>query len=119
MPRQTSLRPDFIETAADLYARGFTYDEVIKATGVPERTFYRWMEKGRAGKAPYRQLWQAIEAARISRWYRLIGVIEAAALKSWQAAAWLLERECPQRWASPEVKLKHLLSEQSVEIVDE
>jgi hypothetical protein len=42
-----------------------------------------------------------IEAARAEGEVRAIARIAAAATESWQAAAWLLERQYPDRWGRP------------------
>lgn len=85
--------------------------------GIAERSFYRWLQKGRQGKQPYSQLWQALERARPDRRIALLRKIEAAADRNWMAAAWILEREFPEMYAKPEVRLR-LAGNEQVEITE-
>lgn len=119
--KQTAMRLNdaIISAACDLYSRGFTHKEICAALNIPARTFYSWLERGRGGKQPYRRLVEGLEACKVQRWRHLLGIIEQAAVKTWTAAAWLLERECPERWASPEVRARLGLDTEPVEIADE
>jgi hypothetical protein len=48
---------------------------------------------------PYRSFRQSVEQARADAETRNIAIVATAAATNWQAAAWLLERTYPDRWA--------------------
>jgi hypothetical protein len=76
----------------------------IASAGVPQSTFYDWWKRGADGEpgdAPFREMRQRVERARAEGEVRNVGLIAAAAQESWQAAAWMLERSYPDRWARP------------------
>lgn len=50
------------------------------------------------------ELRDEIETARAEGELRSVARIAAAAVENWQAAAWLLERQYPDRWARPAVR---------------
>jgi hypothetical protein len=75
------------------------------AAGVAERTVYRWLAHGRQSDRHHvlhRWLLAALEQARAEAEVDLVVAMRRAARRgSWKAAAWLLEREYPQRWGPP------------------
>jgi hypothetical protein len=77
----------------------------IASAGVPQATFYRWWKRGGDGAgpadAPFREMRARVERARAEGEVRNVGIIANAAQESWQAAAWMLERSYPDRWARP------------------
>lgn len=66
-------------------------DVAARAAGVPV--------EGLSGDAAER-----IETARAEGEVRGIATIARAATENWQAAAWLLERQYPERWGRPAVR---------------
>lgn len=117
MARRTKLTPDIIEQAVELWKKGYMQKEIYGALGIDERTWFRWLEAGRDGKQPYAALVKAFEQARIERRIELVSKIQAAADKNWVCAAWILEREYPELYSRPELRLRHY--DEPVEIVDE
>ena len=81
------------------------YDEAACAlVGVSQQVFREWMRRGNPeGTAPldepFRRFRAEVEKARAESEARSVAVIANAAPKNWQAAAWLLERRWPERWA--------------------
>jgi hypothetical protein len=76
----------------------------LAAAGVPRRTFYDWWNRGQpAGTderdAPARLMRERVERARAEGEMRNVALIANAARENWQAAAWILERSAPERWA--------------------
>lgn len=117
LARQTRLTPTLVEEAASLFRQGYSQEEIYTVLDIPRRTWYHWLRRARDGKQPYVALLDAFEKARAERRVELLRKVEAAANRSWQAAAWLLEREWPERYARPELQLRQ--NAESVEIVDE
>jgi hypothetical protein len=66
--------------------------------GVSARTFYRWMERGRAADADpvFVEFVEDVEHALAEWEARDILVIGEAAKTDWRAAAWRLERRLPK-----------------------
>jgi hypothetical protein len=97
MPRPTKLTR---ETEARLVAgvrAGLTLRLACEVAGITPRTYQRWT----ASPCPeHRQLRDAVQRARAGCEADLLARVHLAALRgSWRAAAWLLERQAPERWA--------------------
>src|SRR5258708_1359871 len=76
------------------------YDAAAKYAGVPRRTFYRWLEKGRAAKnGRYRDSVDALEKARDDVQVACAAVWRKAAMNDWRAARSLLQTRFPEDWA--------------------
>ncbi len=103
MPYPSKFTPEVRERIVRLIAAGNPAVVAAEAAGVAERTFYAWLERGQqTGKAarPYREFRAAVQAARAEGEAILVTRIAKAATNgSWGAAAWLLERRWPERWA--------------------
>ncbi len=80
---------------------GLTHERSAQLAGINVRTFYLWRQKGLAGKAPvYVRFVQALKKAEVEGEAAAINeIVKAAKSGTWQAAAWLLERRHPDRWA--------------------
>lgn len=70
--------------------------------GVPERTFRDWMAWGRDGREPYATFAHAVEKGIAESEAQLLSTIKDASKKEWTAAAWIMERRFPERWARRE-----------------
>ena len=72
--------------------------------GVNKSTYYRWLEKGRAGKIkPYSDFLDAVEKARQKQRLKMIQ-FQIKAIDSWQALAWFLERKNPKHRAEKTIR---------------
>jgi Transposase len=100
--RPTTLDTDLTERIAAVVRAGGTVELAAVATGIGERTVYRWLQRGErtgAANAPYQAFRAAVERARAEAEVILVArMTKAAAAGSWRAAAWLLERQYPERW---------------------
>ena len=72
--------------------------------GIHPKTLARWLARGNPdgsdpADAPYRAFRQRVDQARAEGETRNVAIIAQAAAQNWQAAAWLLERQFPERWA--------------------
>jgi phage shock protein PspC (stress-responsive transcriptional regulator) len=99
MSRPTKLTR---ETEARLVAgvrAGLTVGIACEIVGISPRTYQRWMASGRP---EHRQLREAVQRARAGCEADLVARMHLAALRgSWRAAAYLLERQAPERWGRP------------------
>lgn len=78
------------------------YDETAcAAAGVSRQQFYAWLRRGRDDEPLYDAFLADVERARAEGESRNVMLIAQAAQANWQAAAWLLERRHPERWARP------------------
>jgi transposase len=79
---------------------GATLDAAAAANGVPHRTFFDWLARGRAeGAIPvYRDFADQIEQALGRMQLQKLGLIDKATTKEWTAAAWILERRFPDQF---------------------
>lgn len=104
--RPTKLDEQVIERIVDVIRAGGYTKTAVAAAGIGLSTFHDWLERGdpeRRSKAdqPFREFRDRIEQAKAEGEARNVALIANAARKDWKAAAWLLERHFPDRWAGP------------------
>jgi hypothetical protein len=103
--RKSLLTPELREILVLMFAVGNHKGVVLQATGVAERTYESWLQKGDPeGTEPenelYRRFRAEVEQAQAEGEVRNIAVITSAAQNgNWKAAAWMAERQAPERWA--------------------
>ena len=100
--RPTKLTPETQKSICDAIRAGNYQDVAAQYAGITAATFYNWMVKGEAGKKSYLEFFDAVKKAQADAEVRNVAIIGQAAQKTWQAAAWLLERRNPDRWANKE-----------------
>lgn len=101
--RKSVLDQELIARIAQMIRAGNYVEVACAAAGVSRQTFYNWLAEGEADKAApiYKEFRDRIDAARAEGEARNVALIAKAAAASWQAAAWMLERQYPDRWARP------------------
>ena len=104
--RPTLLNADMAERVLQVLRAGGYDVTAAAAGGVGTTQFYEWLRRGDpAGNdpkdAPHRAFRAQVEKARADAEVRSVALIANAAKTQWQAAAWLLERRYPDRWARP------------------
>jgi transposase len=80
---------------------GVSLEAAAGNAGVPKRTFFDWLARGREPNAKkiYRDLADQIEEALASFETTALARITKAGEEHWQADAWRLERKFPDRYA--------------------
>ena len=93
------------------YAAGATQEAVSQRTGVPVRTLTHWQGQGRIVRRQLAPVPAPVEPERpvpdvLARAEPglVAAIVTAAKGGHWQAAAWLLERAFPDRWARPDAR---------------
>ena len=82
-----------------LLAGGFLETSIVVG-GISKSTFYKWMKRGEREKSgPYREFMDAIKKALATAEVKFLNVIGTASGSQWQAAAWILERRWPKKFA--------------------
>jgi hypothetical protein len=102
--RPSKLTPEVVETLVQMLRAGNYVGVACHAVRITRQTFALWMKRGRSARpedAPYRDFRERVEQARAEGEVRNVTHIASAARESWQAAAWLLERQYPERWGRP------------------
>src|SRR5262245_7887604 len=103
--RPTKLDADVERALLRVLRAGGYLATAAHVAGVDPATLRRWMARGAHGTerrdAPYRALLAKIDQARAEAEARNVALIAQAATTNGQAAAWLLERQAPERWARP------------------
>lgn len=103
MGRPTKLTPERHKQIVDLVRAGNYPEIAAQAAGINAATYYRWMQKGEDGTAPYGEFREAIKEAQGTAEAHAVAIIRKAALDgTWQAAAWFLERSKAERWRRKE-----------------
>jgi hypothetical protein len=73
-----------------------------QAAGISRQAFGEWMRRGASGEKAderYRGFREQIELAKAEGEAANVARIAQAGRDDWHAAAWILERSAPQRWA--------------------
>ena len=108
--RPTKLDTEVGDQIIRILSAGGYVQTAVSVAGVAHRTFNDWMARGVSGlpeDEPYRVLRERVEEARGNAETRHVALISRAAAGNWQAAAWLLERQYPERWGRPERRKRH------------
>lgn len=97
---KTKLTPELQEQILEHLKLGM-YDTIAaEAVGISRQTFYRWIRRGKEEREGlYYDFAQAIEQGKAIGEADLLATIKRASNRTWQAAAWILERSRPERWA--------------------
>jgi len=84
----------------DALEAGNTYNNACALAGLGRTTFYRWMDESKTAPEghPLRDFRDTIKRACAIAENRHVLIIQKAAVHHWQAAAWWLERRCPQHY---------------------
>jgi alpha-galactosidase/6-phospho-beta-glucosidase family protein len=97
--RKTKLTPALQDKMIEALRVGAVHEDACQYAGIDHATFYRWLQKGEAGQAPYREFCEAIKEAEGKAVVGWLAEIERAARAgNWQAAAWKLERRRPKAY---------------------
>jgi hypothetical protein len=83
----------------DAVARSVPIATACKAEGIGRRTLYDWRARGAAGESPYAELEVQLQRSLALSESALLSFVTEGAAESWRAAAWLLERRFPKRYA--------------------
>ncbi len=109
--RRSKLTPAVQKKVCELIASGNFLKVAAQAAGIAERTFYDWLAKGEAEKAPrYVQFLQAVQEAAAKGETELLEQIRTAGESDWRANAWVLGRRFRERWrdeAAVEATVEH------------
>lgn len=93
------LTAEGIQTALKLCRAGLPDYQIAAVLGVSRETYSRWVNHPKTDNQ--RQLSHALKKADAEREAALVSRIMRASDDTWQAAAWLLERRYPERYAKP------------------
>jgi len=101
---KTTLTPQLQTTIIGQLQGGMHLSTVLAANGVGRSTFYDWRERGRpdrhrAEDQQFREFREQVERARAQGEIFLGMTIAAAGRHDPAWAAWMLERQYPERWA--------------------
>ena len=108
MPRKTLLDEERFKKIVNLVKAGNFANVAAAAAGISERTYYKWLERGREEadlevpegeeESIFVRFVQAIKEAESLAEARTVMKIQTATEDHWQAAGWYLERKFPDRW---------------------
>ncbi len=104
--RPRLLTPAVKKTICKAIKAGAKLEIAARAAGIGARTLDEWLKHGRDelqvdpdASGPCAAFVSEVMIASAKNEQELIGIIRKEAPKTWQAAAWLLERKFPQRYA--------------------
>lgn len=99
--RKTKLTPAIQARIVEVIAAGNYLETAAAHAGINKQTLHKWLSWGeRQGRGLYKQFAEAVRKAQADSETRDVLLISKAAQEgAWQAAAWMLERKHPARWA--------------------
>lgn len=87
----------------DAIGHGVYLEDALRLADVNVSAYYRWLEAAENEHGPhaaeYQAFKEAVEIAQAQYQAHYLGKIREAAERTWTAAAWLLERRWPQKYA--------------------
>jgi transposase len=103
--RPGKLTHELVERIAYAVERGVTWEVAAQVAGVHEATLIEWRKRGEqehdeGRDTVYADLHEELTRARAAAEVALVDVVRRHTVTDWRAAAWLLERSRPDRWAS-------------------
>lgn len=108
--RRSSLTPEVQRRILQVLQAGGYVETAVAVAGVSVKSYKRWLARGREDAADYAPEYgrfrQLVHQARAESEARNVTLIAQAATTNWLAAAWLLERQYPERWARPSQREK-------------
>ncbi len=97
--RPCKLTPAIQSKIVEYIHAGAYIETAAAAAGISKDTLYAWLRRGARGDGTrFREFSDAVERALAQAELRDLLIIGKAAQTQWQAAAWRLERKCPDRW---------------------
>ena len=107
MGRKPIISPAIIEKVCWNIQKSIPYKYSALIGGISESTLYDWIEKGEAlhgvdeselseSQKLYVEFAEEVKKAKALSVSDAVTVINTASSNSWQAAAWMLERRCPE-----------------------
>lgn len=101
---ETKLDDGLIDELAKVVELGVTWDVAAAAAGIAVSTLHKWRQRGNddvetGTSSVYRDLVERLTRATAEAERKLITTIVAHGPVDWRAAAWVLERRAPERWA--------------------
>lgn len=106
MANTTKLNDITAKRVCDAIGAGCSRPAAAAAARIGTSTLYDWLGRGRRGEPGFAEFLEQVKKAESDVELEAVGIVRNAATKgTWQAAAWLLERKFPKRWALQRARL--------------
>jgi hypothetical protein len=100
MAARTKLTPEIASKVVTVISQACTHEAAAAAAGIPVRTLYRWLARGRkATSGRYHDFAVEVDRAREAVQIICASVWKKAATKDWRAARALLRTRFPEAWS--------------------
>ena len=104
MARPEKFTPEIVEQISSLIREGNLPSVSASLCGISPSTFFNWMKRGREGEPRFLEFSESVERASAGATVNRVSyIVRAAEIGHWRAAAWLLERTCPERYGKRSV----------------
>ena len=100
MARPTKLTLEIQERLIEALSDGNHIETSCEFAGIEASTYYRWMDWGKKGRKEFVEFCKSIQSAIARAEIASVSRIRFAEERDWKAAAWMLERRHPERWAN-------------------
>lgn len=103
--RPSKLTPEITDELAQILEQGNWVDTACDQVGISRDTFYKWVARGKRGRAYDIEPVNYVEfALRIGQAVAQVEIDSVKELRkapnNWQATAWWLERRHPDKWGN-------------------
>ena len=109
------LNSELTKNICENIKNGIPFKYACKICGISKSTFYNWYNKGKkADEGIFKEFYDEVENAKAEAVKYNVDIIRNAAENGyWRAAAWWLERTCPEEFGvkkevKADVKVKNL-----------
>jgi 3-mercaptopyruvate sulfurtransferase SseA len=108
------LTNGLIEKAKNYIAFGMTAEDTYTVLGISKGSWFSWLKRGKEATdnnypkrdAIFRKFYETIEKAKLAREITYLERIDKATKKDWRAAAFLLEKLYPEKYAKRAIEAK-------------
>jgi hypothetical protein len=119
LPNLPGPTPDQTKQIAGLLRAGNYLEAAGYAAGADPHLVKHWLEHGsKTQTGAMRAFYTEVTRAMADAEGRLVAIVATEAKGTWQAAAWLLERRYPDRWARPSQRGESPLGKEQLPATD-
>jgi hypothetical protein len=120
MGRPSKLDDITAQRIVQAVEKGLPRDTAARLARISPTTLYKYLRLGRDGDPEYTEFAKRVKAAEASGEAELLGILRAHAAETWQAAAWLLERRMPKKYAlrRPEAPIEAVSPEEGQRLIE-
>lgn len=119
MGRPSKLDDITAQRVIQAVAKGVPRDTAARLARISPTTLYKYLRLGREGDPQFAEFAYRVKEAEAKGEEELLALLRGHAVNTWQAAAWLLERRMPKKYAlrKPEPVVEEVSPEEAERLI--